>query len=185
MPPNNKHDVLIIGLGNPGREYEQTRHNLGIRLLQQWARGSWLNETEWPARVCHVMHGRQAITAFFPTPFMNESGSAVANYLNYHPYEPSQLIIVHDDLEVPFGQTQWQAAGSAHGHKGVGSIQTALQTQAIARFRLGIGRPPTDVLVDAFVLQRFSSAEEAHLPAALAHAQHELDHYLDHMSSSS
>src|SRR5581483_12302146 len=111
---------------------------------------------------------------FFPPTFMNESGEAVASFIKEKALTPSQLIIVHDDLELPFGEVRWKEGGSANGHNGVRSIQEKLSTQEILRLRIGIGRPADDTPIDEFVLQRFSESEEAQLPGIIERAVSEL-----------
>jgi len=98
-----------------------------------------------------------------PTTGMNVSGQAVAAYLRQNPLSPSDVTVLHDDLELPLGQYQYQVGGSARGHNGVRSIHTELQSQEVARLRVGIGRPEGDIPVDAFVLSKFTSAEQDRL----------------------
>ena len=153
---------LIIGLGNPGPQYNGTRHNLGIAVLRAWAgdQAEWKTEAKLSAELAQVPNTEYHITALFPRTGMNESGQAVATFLKYHPVPFEQLLILHDELELPLGEVKLKPGGSPKGHNGVRSIHQHLGTDEIPRLRLGIGRPPTGVTVHDFVLGRFTPAEQ-------------------------
>lgn len=155
---------LVVGLGNPGSRYKKTRHNLGMRVLRDWARA----------------YGEEAagnVITFFPVTAINETGRAVAATVRAHAIKPEHIIILHDDVELALGEMRFKEGGSAAGHRGVKSIQAALQTQAIARLRLGIGKP-AGVDLTGYVLQPFTPEEEAQLPAILTAAAQELQRRL-------
>lgn len=152
--------TVLIGLGNPGSKFEGTRHNLGKRVVQ------------------HYTPPDERVIRFVPTTFMNESGMAVAAFLRQHHLDPAELLLIHDDLELPLGQIAFKAEGSAKGHNGVRSVHDALQTQAIPRLRLGIGRPPVEVPIDQFVLERFTPAEEPLVNQMMQQAEEWLNDYL-------
>lgn len=157
---------LVVGLGNPGQEYENTRHNLGIRAVHSWAERNgartWQHKKEYGAEVARVkLADGQFVVCLFPLTKMNRSGEAVRAYLDRNPVEGPWILIVHDDLELPLGSFVFKEGGSAAGHKGVRSIHQALGTQAMARLRVGIGRPTDDQPVEEYVLKHFSAAEEA------------------------
>lgn len=147
--------MLLVGLGNPGKEYEMTRHNFGVRVVEAFVKN--VGEEELKAR---------GITYLLPTLNMNDSGRPVAEFLRQRPLTPGNILLVHDELELPLGEWKFLEGGSAKGHNGVRSVQDLLGTQDIPRLRLGIGRP---ALVDDsgeaspvadYVLQNFSSEEE-------------------------
>jgi len=153
--------LLIAGLGNPGTQYEHTRHNLGARALHAWA-GADLS-----AR--HPL-----VTLLYPETFMNDSGAAIKKALDFFKLTPSELIIVHDEAELPFGEVRSKEGGSAAGHNGVRSIIEHLNTDAFWRLRLGIGRPEGAMPLERYVLEAFTSAEEQQLPALFEKASAEL-----------
>lgn len=163
--PNNMESLLFVGLGNPGKQYEHTRHNLGIRLLRAWAPKDWRYAKKFNAEVAAVTTNNTLITCLFPLTSMNRSGEAVARFTRRRisrlwrgAYPTSYILIIHDDLELPLGSFRIKPSGSAHGHKGVRSIHESLNTQDIPRLLLGIG--PATGPPQEFVLGRFSSAEE-------------------------
>lgn len=162
---------LLAGLGNPGREYVSTRHNLGVQTVDAWrvvmsqndtcTATHWLDELRWPARIAQVnAHNASfSIHCFFPLTGMNASGQAVAAYLSHLHLDASNLVVVHDEIELPLGQITLRSSGSAKGHNGVRSIMAALATDHFLRMRLGINRPPPGVPTDQYVLSGFAPAE--------------------------
>lgn len=135
--------LLIIGLGNPGPEYNHTRHNLGARVVEAWEKN----------------RGDIKADILLPTTFMNDSGQAVAQYLKNKSWQAKDILIVHDDVELPLGQWKIKIGGTAAGHKGVRSIHQALGTTDIPRLRIGINKPGQGELTD-YVLAKFTPAEE-------------------------
>lgn len=146
----------MIGLGNPGRRYAGTRHNFGCSVLHAWA-----EETGG---------AKKKVVALFPTTMMNNSGDAVGHYVREHGVSPEQILIIHDDLELPLGEVRRVAGGSAKGHRGVRSIQEALGTTNIPRLRLGIGRERAGESVHDFVLGKFEASQMPLVAAAQAAA---------------
>lgn len=158
---------LIIGLGNPGSRFVQTRHNLGQLAVEEWCRRTAGDEeVSWREEKSLYKHCQTAYsTCLIPLTFMNESGQAVHSFLQAHRGEDYKLLIVHDDVELPFGDSKFSEGGSAKGHNGVRSIQSALGTLDIPRLRLGIGRPLPEMPLEDFVLSPFDKAEQEQLPA--------------------
>ncbi len=154
---------LIVGLGNPGKQYTQTRHNLGWTLLDSLAdsmQAKWEQHHKAKAEVCKLMIGDDAIMLAKPQTFMNESGQAVAPLLQFYKLTPADLIVVHDDLDLPFGELRISVNASAAGHNGVKSVISLVGTQDFTRLRLGIKTDRTQrVPADAFVLERFGFIE--------------------------
>jgi PTH1 family peptidyl-tRNA hydrolase len=144
---------LLIGLGNPGSRYEKTRHNVGKRAVRFW---------QEQMDVAPAM----GVAVFFPQTGMNESGKEVAAYVRAHNFKLEHIILVHDDVELPFGEVRFKEGGSAAGHNGVRSVQAVLGTDMLGRIRIGVGRSTTAELHD-YVLQPFTAEEEAQLPAVL------------------
>lgn len=162
-------NILVVGLGNPGSEYEGTRHNLGIMAVRAWVTDAeesgmpvraWREDTGARAQIAHISLPEARVTCLFPLTFKNDSGLAVATHIRNSGLSVQDCIVVHDELELELGQAQVQAEGSARGHNGVRSIFDHLGTQKIPRLRLGIGRPPEQIEVSAYVLQRFSKEEQ-------------------------
>jgi len=158
---------LIVGLGNPGNEYAQTRHNFGFRVVDEIISLSSASSVNvriqaeaWKGR----LSGGPEMYILKPQTFMNLSGEAVAPFMRSKKLDADSLIVVHDDLDIPFGEIRVSRNASSGGHNGVQSIIDSLGTKDFTRVRLGIGRPPENVLADAFVLQRFKGEEEEKLP---------------------
>lgn len=163
--------LLFVGLGNPGKKFERTRHNLGIRLLRAWANQDWHPIQKHQAEITAVTINNTQITCLFPLTSMNLSGAAVAGFA--HP--PEKTLIIHDDLELPLGSLKIKPDGSARGHNGVRSIHQALGTQNIPRLLLGIGPPvgPTE----EFVLSKFTPDEEEKITQMIPPASQLLNNF--------
>lgn len=170
---------LLVGLGNPVPDYAHTRHNLGARLLRAWVdhalsqveAGTWQTVQRLPARVIKLQLDRAHVTCLLPLTPMNRSGEPVRRFvrpslLTFWRHPPAwQLLIIHDDLDLPLGTFRLKPSGSARGHNGVRSIQQALATGAIPRLLLGIGPKPAANTAE-FVLAPFSAAEEEKIASA-------------------
>jgi PTH1 family peptidyl-tRNA hydrolase len=160
---------LIAGLGNPGREYRQTRHNIGFMLLDRLA-GS-LNLTfsrvESKALVTRGDYSGRRLLLVKPQTYMNLSGQSVGAIAHYYKVPNENLLIAYDDVDLPFGLMRLRATGGAGGHKGMTSIIERLGSPDIPRLRLGIGRPPGRMDAADYVLQDFSLVETSQLPELL------------------
>jgi PTH1 family peptidyl-tRNA hydrolase len=149
-----------VGLGNPGRSYERTRHNVGFLVADELAHrhgGSWRKRKKTEAAPLSL--GLKEVTLLKPTTFMNNSGSALAGYRN------EDLIVVHDDLDLPPGDVRVKVGGGAGGHNGLRSIIQHLGPDFV-RVRIGIGRPPAGVGVTDHVLSRMDAAVRDAVPRA-------------------
>jgi PTH1 family peptidyl-tRNA hydrolase len=162
--------ALVVGLGNPGPEYAETRHNVGVRvveLLAARAGGGRFSKHKSNADVLEGrLAGRRAVLAV-PRTFMNVSGGPVAGLLRYYGVEPSDLVVVHDDLDLGFGVVRLKQGGGEGGHNGLRSISGSIGTKDYLRVRFGIGRPPGRQDPADFVLKRFSGAERKELEFAV------------------
>jgi PTH1 family peptidyl-tRNA hydrolase len=159
---------LIVGLGNPGPRYNRNRHNVGFHCLDALAKAHNLSFTGLKARARiarGVILGHPVILAK-PLTFVNDSGWAVRGLMARHGYEPRDLLVVHDDLDLSSGRIRLRPDGSAAGHKGVRSIIRALGSDEFVRLRVGIGRPPAGVEVVDYVLSDFSADETVVMCAA-------------------
>ncbi len=155
---------LIVGLGNPGQEYAQTRHNLGwlaVEALAKRYQSSFREERSMHTLLADIRIDQTQALLSLPTTYMNESGRAVQAIAQYFKIPLTQILIVQDELDFPFGTFAFRDGGNAGGHNGVGSIYEQTGTMQFARLRMGIGRPPAPRSSKDYVLERFSSEEQA------------------------
>lgn len=160
---------VVFGLGNPGTPYLKTRHNLGWRAVETLAeKHGWAfhNEKTFHASIAEGRFGQEKILLVHPLTFMNLSGECVRSVVQYYKTSLQDVLIVQDELDLPFGQLAFKASGGDAGHNGIASIHQQLATREVARLRLGIGRPTTEQPVEDYVLQPFPP-EEASLVAAI------------------
>ena len=158
---------LIVGLGNPGREYRDTRHNVGFLVVDELVRRHQLALTMAPSQVPETFvakrYGPEPLLVAKPLTFMNRSGDAVAALIRYYDVEVADLLVVVDEAALPFGRLRARMRGSGGGHNGLKSTIERLGTTEFARLRLGVGRgDPRRDLAD-HVLARFEPAERAEL----------------------
>jgi peptidyl-tRNA hydrolase, PTH1 family len=146
--------VAVVGLGNPGKQYESTRHNAGFNVLDRLVLSFSvrLEERKFQASwgVCSI--NRQKIFLFKPLTYMNRSGEAVSQMLRYFKLLPEQMLVIHDDLDLPPGRIRLALKGGAGGHRGVASIIEHVGATDFARLKLGIGRPLHREAVETYVL---------------------------------
>lgn len=157
---------LIVGLGNPGKEYQKNRHNIGFMAIDEIAKALGFENRKVKSKAI-VMEGRYSnrkIILAKPQTFMNLSGNAVAALSKFYKVAPEYIIVIHDDLDLPSLTIRIRPGGGAGGQKGVASIIQNLGTQQFKRIRVGIGRPPGRMDPAAYVLKNFSKQEEAELP---------------------
>ena len=165
---------LVVGLGNPGARYVATRHNAGFRVAQAvaYSCGIALSEGRYDGLFGHGTLADHDLGVLLPQTFMNRSGESVAAALErYTDVEISRhLVVVVDDLDLPFGRLRVRLGGSSGGHRGLESLIRELQSDAFARVRFGVGRPEPDLDTTKYVLQRFDAQEETQLPVAIERA---------------
>jgi len=165
------HGRVVVGLGNPGPEYRDTRHNVGQRVLDLLARrlrASWRRDGS--AVVARGQWRGEPVRLIKPISFMNESGPVVAKALRRVEAGPADLILVYDDIDLPLGIVRLRMKGSHGGHRGVRSVIEALGTQEIKRVKVGIGRPDQKDDVPDHVLTSFERDELPAVDAAVAEA---------------
>ena len=172
--------ALIVGLGNPGREYAGNRHNVGFLTADRWAAAHALtfNKIQHHAVIALGRSGERRIIVDKPQTYMNESGRAAGALLRFYKIPVEQLLVIFDDLDLPLGAIRLRADGGAGGHNGMRSIIQQLGGNQFARLRIGIGRPPGRMDPAAFVLQDFSREEAAELDALLDRAGQAIDAFL-------
>ena len=157
---------LIVGLGNPGKEYEKTRHNLGFLVVDEMI-GRYdavPSNTKLQMKLWTTKLAGTTVLLTEPQTFMNLSGNAVAPLARAKKIAPDHLIVVHDDLDLPFGSLRVSRNASAGGHNGVQSVIDTLGTKDFTRVRIGIGRPANDQPIEDYVLTRFNAEEKKQLP---------------------
>ncbi len=151
---------LIVGLGNPGSKYDKTRHNIGFEaidhLAQRW-QVSLSDHKKFQGIAGEGLTGYQKIRLLKPQTFMNLSGQSVRAVLDWYKLDPTQVLVIYDDLDLPLGKLRMRLSGSAGGHNGMKSIISHLGTPAFPRLRLGIGKSQDETI--SHVLGKFSIAE--------------------------
>lgn len=153
---------LIVGLGNPGRQYASTRHNVGFMVINRLARELNVAVTKkmFSSLVGQGLIDREKIVLAMPQTYMNLSGQAVGPLLNWHKLDPSALVVIYDDLDLPAGSLRIRPSGGSGGHKGMQSILAVLGTENFTRVRVGIGRPEiVEMETVDYVLSRLAPGE--------------------------
>jgi PTH1 family peptidyl-tRNA hydrolase len=153
---------LLAGLGNPGREHQADRHNVGFMLLDRLAReaGVRFERVRFQSLVTTARLAGHRVLLAKPQTYMNASGRAVGQLVRFFKIEPASLLVAHDDLDLPLGTIRLRPGGGSGGHRGVASIVDQLGRQDFPRLRLGIGRPPGHMDPADYVLQSFRPDEE-------------------------
>lgn len=160
--------LLVVGLGNPGKQYAKTRHNVGWMVVDAIAKkNDWHESKNAQADYCHIEINGEETELLKPTTFMNNSGVSVAYAFKKHP--KAKLVVIHDDIDIPLGEMKIQTNRSAAGHNGIKSIIEHLGTQNFIRFRIGI--KTTDAPAMDEVLKKFSKDEEKTLSFVINSAQ--------------
>ena len=180
-PPVASALKLIVGLGNPGRRYADTRHNIGFMVADELAKRageSWLGDRSLNSEVSRM----GTVRLLKPLTFMNESGRAVGAMCRFYQWEPAQVLVIFDDISLPLGRLRLRASGSAGGHNGMRSIIQHLGSDAFPRLRLGIddGRRSADDALTSHVLGEFTTKEEPERVIAVGRAADAVETLLQH-----
>jgi PTH1 family peptidyl-tRNA hydrolase len=171
---------LVIGLGNPGRRYRHTRHNIGWEVVERLAAAHDIairTDEGWAETGRGTIRGQRVLLAR-PETYMNASGAAVADLRRRHRVTPEYLLVVLDDLDLPVGAMRLREQGSHGGHNGLRSIIEELGTTAFPRLRIGIGRPPAGVDPADYVLERPTADERRLLDEAVAEAAEGVERWI-------
>jgi PTH1 family peptidyl-tRNA hydrolase len=171
---------LIVGLGNPGRQYADNRHNVGFRCVDHLASAHELSfsRRQKNASIALGLVLRRAVVLVKPRTFMNRSGRPVASLARFYRVPLDRLLVVYDDLDLPLGTTRMRPSGGSGGHRGMRSIIDRLGSRAFPRLRIGIGRPPGRMDPADYVLQDFSKEEEELLERTLEQATAAIETWL-------
>jgi peptidyl-tRNA hydrolase, PTH1 family len=173
---------LIVGLGNPGSEYVETRHNAGFLLVEklaaQW-KCEWAKERKFRARVAKTVRNGKRVMLCEPQTFMNLSGETVGAVKNFYQLPLGQLLVAADDADLPLGTIRLRGSGSSGGHHGLESIEQHLGSREFARLKIGIGRKDSLREITGHVLGRFDSTESELLKKVLDRAAGQVETWLD------
>ncbi|GAA2118213.1 aminoacyl-tRNA hydrolase [Kocuria atrinae] len=166
--------TLVVGLGNPGDRYAGTRHNVGAMVLAELAHraGAKLSAHKSRAAVAEtrMSPGAPRLVLAQPMSYMNTSGGPVSSLLKYYDLELDNLVVVHDEIDLPYGAVKLKRGGGEGGHNGLRDITKALGTKDYVRVRVGVGRPPGRMDTADYVLKRFSGMESKELPLLISDA---------------
>ncbi|MBO1515126.1 aminoacyl-tRNA hydrolase [Metabacillus bambusae] len=171
---------LIVGLGNPGREYDQTRHNVGFMIIDK------LSEELSIPLDSHKFNGLygighisgEKVILLKPLTYMNLSGECIRPLMDYYEINDDELVVIYDDLDLPVGKIRLRTKGSAGGHNGIKSMILHLATQEFNRIRVGIDRPTNGMKISDYVLSRFSSDEEQGINEAIERSANACEKWL-------
>lgn len=172
---------LVVGLGNPGREYEESRHNAGFmvvkRLWKRWHFPKW--KRKFKSKVSIGIHNNEEVLLALPQTFMNRSGEAVALFYHQLKISLDHLLIIYDDLDLPLGTIRIRRVGGPGTHRGMQSIVEALGNDSFPRIRIGIGPLPEGIEAASFVLEPFTAQEKEKLIPSLEAACEAVEMILD------
>ncbi|MGH9024736.1 MAG: aminoacyl-tRNA hydrolase [Acidimicrobiia bacterium] len=165
-------DLLVVGLGNPGDDYARTRHNVGAEVVERLVNrhGGRLRRGKERSRVDEVRIEGRRVALAIPLIYMNDSGMAVAPLARRYGVDPEQLVIVHDELDLPVAALQVKSGGGLAGHNGLRSVVSHLHSDAFQRVRIGVGKPVTKERGADHVLRGFSKRERDEIDVTLEQA---------------
>ncbi|HEY4695754.1 MAG TPA: aminoacyl-tRNA hydrolase [Candidatus Hydromicrobium sp.] len=154
--------ILIVGLGNPGKDYEFTRHNIGFRIVDKFTEGFEKKSCyrKFNSLVCELSFNNQKLILLKPQTFMNNSGISIAQCCSFFGNQINSMLVIHDDIDIGFGEIRLKSGGSTGGHKGLESIVASLGNCDFDRLRFGIGRPPGKQDAADYVLEEFKKKEK-------------------------
>lgn len=169
---------LIVGLGNPGKTYSETRHNAGFRFMEALLRsvgGSLKAEKRFAGEAGRVQLADRDVWLLKPSAFMNDSGNAVTGLSRFYKIPPENILVIHDDLDLPPGTVRLKSGGGHGGHNGLRDIMGKMGSREFRRLRIGIGHPGAAHQVESYVLKKASLAEQQQINAAIDAALIQID----------
>ena len=176
-------NALLVGLGNPGKEYEDTRHNIGFKCINAFVSKNedmtdWIDKKDLKCLLSSGRLGDTRVIAIKPTTFMNLSGEAVQAVAHFYKIHPDDILVLHDELDVDFGQIRLRKGGSSAGHNGIKSVTQNIG-EDYGRVRIGVGpKTPARIKSEDFVLQKFSAEQAAQLPNLIQEVSAVLSEYV-------
>lgn len=174
---------IVVGLRNPGADYEGTRHNVGSEVVARVIEKSGETPGRAPSRISGAIAqagvGDRRTLFLLPFTFMNETGRAVRAAVDYYKVPVEDLLVVHDDIDLPFGRLRLQVAGGSGGHNGVRSVESALGTKEFSRLKVGVGRPPGSQDPADYVLHPFAKSERVEVDVMVEDAAGVVEHWLE------
>lgn len=172
----------FVGLGNPGRAYTHTRHNIGFMAIDRFAEklGGVRFQSKCKSELAEVRVGSEKVYLLKPLTYMNLSGEAIRAFMDYYKVDIQDIVILYDDRDTDFGKIRLRYKGSAGGHNGIKSVIAHAGTQEFKRIRMGISRPKPGVDIADYVLSNFSKAEMEELPSILDRTCEAMEFFLDH-----
>ncbi len=174
---------IVVGLRNPGADYEGTRHNVGSEVVERVLQRAGVPPGRAPSRVsgavAQVGIGDDRTIFVLPFTFMNESGGVVRSALGYYKVDTSDLLVIHDDIDLPFGRLRLQVGGGSGGHNGIRSLERALGTKEFSRLKVGVGRPPGSQDPADYVLRTFAKRERPEVEMIVEDAADVVERWLD------
>lgn len=171
---------IVVGLGNPGTQYQKTRHNVGFLVVAELAKrhGGAAPRGKFDAEMVDVFIGGEKVLLVAPMTYMNDSGRAVSQFVSFHDLPPEDLLVVCDDMNLETGRLRLRGSGSAGGQKGLADIIRRLGTEEFPRLRIGIGRPPGRMSATDYVLGKFSKDEAEIVDDAVLRAADGIESWL-------
>ncbi|AYW47773.1 aminoacyl-tRNA hydrolase [Tetragenococcus osmophilus] len=172
---------MIVGLGNPGKKYENTKHNVGFMTVDRLAKtyNTSFKKSSFEAQVADFFVNGEKILLVKPQTYMNDSGRAVGPLMTYFGIEIEELVVICDDLDLAFGKVRLRQKGSAGGHNGLKSIISHLGTNEFRRLKIGIGHPQAHTSVIHHVLQPFNKQEQAVMTDSINQAEEAIEYFID------
>ncbi|MDX1824882.1 MAG: aminoacyl-tRNA hydrolase [Thiohalomonadales bacterium] len=173
---------LIVGLGNPGTKYEQTRHNVGFVFVDELARSkgaNWKLENKFHGEVCKLSLAGNEVWLLKPNTYMNLSGKSVAALARFYKIAPESILVVHDELDIPPGQLRLKQGGGHGGHNGLRDIVAQMGSREFLRLRVGIGHPGDSRDVTNYVLGKASPEDQKHIDTAIDEAMRTLPQVME------
>ncbi len=172
---------FVVGLGNPGEKYSNTRHNFGFKAVDKIAENENLLWKNWNdmASITFYRRNENNILIAKPMTFMNNSGFPIVALLKYYKIVPQEMLVLYDDYSIPIGEYKFRATGSSGGHNGVNSIITQTGTTAFARMKLGMGPLPQHAKIIDFVLSNFNNIDKEKINGVLSQMKNIIDTIID------
>ena len=172
---------MIVGIGNPGKEYEKTRHNAGFMILDNYAKEKEINDfkKKFNGLYATFMHNNDTIVLLKPQSYMNLSGTVIKKFASFYKIKPEDILVIQDDMDLPVGKIKIKFKGSSGGHNGIKNIIENLKTEVFPRFKVGIGKDENINYMN-YVVGKFSKSDLETISKIFAFSSNIIDDFLDH-----